>query len=95
MVISLRKWLRSGKYLILFVALAYTFYKALGLLDDYVFREDKYRVPEGSAVKVFREGVPGSAEMETMTERLKLFFGMESSPTPRAAGKSRHDVEIE
>jgi hypothetical protein len=74
MVISLRKWLRSGKYLILFVALAYTFYKALGLLDDYVFREDKYRVPEGSAVKVFREGVPGSAEMETMTERLKLFF---------------------
>ncbi|MBW4838066.1 MAG: YqzK family protein [Paenibacillaceae bacterium] len=74
MVISLRKWLRSGKYLILFVMLAYTLYKALGLLDDYVFREDKYRVPEGSAVKVFREGVPGSAEMETMTERLKLFF---------------------
>ena len=74
MVISLRKWLRTGKYLILFVALAYTFYKALGLLDDVLFREDKYRVPEGSAVKVFYEGVPGNNMMENMTERLKLFF---------------------
>jgi hypothetical protein len=74
MVISLRKWLRTGKYLILFVALAYTFYKALGLLDDVLFREDKYRVPEGSAVKVFYEGVPGNNMMENMMERLKLFF---------------------
>ncbi|MGG6309679.1 DUF4227 family protein [Paenibacillus macerans] len=74
MVISLRKWLRSGKYLVLFVALAYTLYRALGMLDEYVFREDKYRVPEGSAVKVFHADIPGSGEMETMADRLKLFF---------------------
>lgn len=70
MVISLRKWLRSGKYLLLFAVLAYTLYKAFGLLDEYVFREDKYRMPEGSAVKVFH----ADSGMEMMVDRLKLFF---------------------
>lgn len=74
MVISLRKWLRSAKYLLLFIALAYSLYKGLGLLDEYVFRADKYRVPEGAAVKVFHEGTSGSSRVETLTDRLLLFF---------------------
>ncbi|WP_018751477.1 DUF4227 family protein [Paenibacillus sanguinis] len=74
MVISLRKWLRSGKYLLLFIALAYTLYKGLGLLDEYVFRADKYRVPEGAAVKAFHEGNASSSRMEALTDRLVLFF---------------------
>ncbi|RCX23189.1 uncharacterized protein DUF4227 [Fontibacillus phaseoli] len=74
MVISLRSLLRSLKYLLVFVALAYTLYKGLGLLDAYIFPLDKYRVPEGSAVKVFLPGSLGSQETETLSERLILFF---------------------
>lgn len=74
MVISVRRMLRTLKYLLVFVALAYTLYKGLGLLDAYVYPLDKYRVPDGSAVKVFLAGSAEGHEAETIAERLILFF---------------------
>ncbi|MEF2964422.1 DUF4227 family protein [Paenibacillus sp. M1] len=74
MVISLRRMLRTLKYLIVFVGLAYFLYKGMGLLDAYVFPLDKYRIPEGSAVKVFMAGSHEGIEAESMAERLILFF---------------------
>lgn len=74
MVISLQSLLKSLKYLIVFVALAYTLYRVLGLLDAYVFPVDKYRVPEGSALKVFHEAGYASQEIDTLARRLILFF---------------------
>ncbi|WP_379318471.1 DUF4227 family protein [Paenibacillus puldeungensis] len=74
MIISIRQWLRAAKYLLLFVALAYTLYRVLGVMDNYLLRENKYRIPEGSAVKVFHAEMDGSREMGSIAERLKLFF---------------------
>lgn len=74
MVISLRKWLRSLKYLIAFIVLAYFMYRVLGVLDGYIFPMDKYRIPDGSAVKAFRSGTDGDNAVGVMSERLKLFF---------------------
>lgn len=74
MVISLRRWLRSVKYLLLFAALTYTLYRTFGLLDAYMFYEDKYRIPDGSAVKVFHADLPGGGERASLADRLKLFY---------------------
>ncbi|MCM3698259.1 MAG: DUF4227 family protein [Paenibacillus macerans] len=74
MVISLRRWLRSVKYLLLFAVLTYTLYRTFGLLEAYMFQEDKYRIPDGSAVKVFHAGIPGSGETSSLADRLKLFY---------------------
>jgi hypothetical protein len=74
MVISLRKSLRLMKYLIVFIMLAYSLYKVLGFLDVALLPMDKYRTPEGSAVKAFHAGSMEVVDPETPLQRLKLFF---------------------
>ncbi|GGH24944.1 DUF4227 family protein [Paenibacillus segetis] len=74
MIISLRKCLRALKYLLVFLVLAYAMYRIIGMLDGYIFPMDKYRIPEGSSVKVFRSGTDGDNKSEVLSERLKLFF---------------------
>ncbi|MNO20775.1 hypothetical protein D3C76_105330 [compost metagenome] len=74
MVISLRKWLNGIKYTVIFIILAYVMYQMLGLLDNYVLTMDKYRIPEGSAVKAFQSDQEAGSRLEEMSERLKLFF---------------------
>lgn len=74
MVISLRKWLMTVKYALIFMALAYVFYHSFGMLKQYVFMPDKYRVPDGSAVKVFMGEPTETSGMVFLAERLKLFF---------------------
>lgn len=74
MVISLRKWLRSMKYIVLFVALAYLLYKMMGAFGGYLFSADKYRIPDGSAVKAFQTDASGGTGLEYMADRLKLFY---------------------
>lgn len=74
MVISLRKWLTSVKYALIFMALVYFIYQAIGMLQSRVFPPDKYRIPEGSAIKVFQFEPLEAPVMERMAERLKLFF---------------------
>ncbi len=69
----MRRSLRLLKYLIVFVMLAYALYKVFGFLDVTLLPMDKYRVPEGSAVKVFHTGID-TMEPETPLQRLKLFF---------------------
>lgn len=74
MVISLRKWLRSVKYIVIFVALAYLLYKMMGVFGDYFLSADKYRIPDGSAVKAFQADASSSSGFEYMADRLKLFY---------------------
>lgn len=74
MVISLRKWLMTVKYALIFMALAYVFYHSFGMLKEYVFLPDKYRIPDGSAVKVFKAEPKETSGVEFLAERLKLFF---------------------
>ncbi|MNJ03762.1 hypothetical protein D3C73_1642230 [compost metagenome] len=49
-------------------------YQMLGLLDEYVFTLDKYRIPEGSAVKAFQSEDEIGSRLEEMSDRLKLFL---------------------
>ncbi|MUG44753.1 DUF4227 family protein [Paenibacillus woosongensis] len=74
MVISVRKWLQSVKFAVLFIALAYLLYKVLGTFGGYLFPEDKYRIPDGSAVKAFQTEQAGNYGIEFMADRLKLFY---------------------
>lgn len=74
MIISVRKLVRFCKYSIVFIMLAYFLYKLLGVIDIYLLPVDKYRVPDGSAVKVFHIEQDGVSGVDKMTERLKLFF---------------------
>ena len=62
------------KYVIVFVMLVYTLYKVMGFLDAVFLPMDKYRIPEGSAVKAFHAGSLDTLEPETPLQRLKLFF---------------------
>lgn len=74
MVISLRKWLLRLKYALIFMALSYIFYYAFGLMQEYILPPDKYRVPEGSAVKVFQSDHSIVSDADNLAERLKLFY---------------------
>lgn len=75
MIISLRKWWNGFKYVVLFIMLAYVMYKTLGLLDEYVLTMDKYRIPDGSAVKVFQSDAGRAVSgLEVMSDRFKLFL---------------------
>ncbi|MNP58292.1 hypothetical protein D3C76_1531970 [compost metagenome] len=64
----------SAIYGIIFIVLAYVMYQMLGLLDEYVFTVDKYRVPEGSAVKAFHSNDEIGSRLEEMSDRFKLFL---------------------
>lgn len=74
MVISLRKCLRSLKFATIFLAVVYLLYKVMGAFGGYLFPADTYRIPDGSAVKVFQsEGTHGKG-LVYMADRLKLFY---------------------
>lgn len=74
MIISVRKLVRFCKYMIVFMMLAYFLYRLLGMIDVYLMPVDKYRVPDGSAVKVFSIEQEGISGVDKLSERLKLFF---------------------
>ncbi|AZK47096.1 DUF4227 family protein [Paenibacillus lentus] len=74
MVISLRKCLQSVKFVAIFLALAYLLYKVMGAFGGYLFPPDKYRIPDGAAVKAFQTEGTGGKGFEYMANRLKLFY---------------------
>lgn len=74
MVISMRKWLLRLKYALIFMVLTYTLYYTIGLIKEYILLPDKYRVPEGSAVKVFYADDTEVSDADNLAERLKLFY---------------------
>lgn len=71
MIIPLRKWIRLAKYLVIFVVFAYALYRMLGFLDHYLMSANKYKIPDGSAVKVFHSD---DITEYDLSDRLKLFF---------------------
>jgi hypothetical protein len=72
MVISLRKWFRSFRYLVVFLVLVYVISKLFGIVDSWIVPSDPYRYPEGSAVKA--GGRPHDNDSEGPLERLKTFY---------------------
>jgi len=88
MIVPLGKWLRRLAFFAVFLAAAWVLYRFLDAASAWL-EPNKYREPEGKAVKAFREGesapaksakgesAPGGddgAEKESMLERLKLFY---------------------
>ncbi|WP_019639026.1 DUF4227 family protein [Paenibacillus fonticola] len=74
MVISLRKYLRTLRLIVVFCALTYLLYKMIGLFGVFLFPADKYRIPDGAAVKAFHIERSNSMGLEYMADRLKLFY---------------------
>ncbi|BFH13247.1 YqzK family protein [Paenibacillus melissococcoides] len=74
MIVSLRKVLDRLKFVALFLLLTYAMAHLLGSVSDWISPVDKYREPQGKAVKVFQ--TEGMADMEphTFKERLRLFY---------------------
>lgn len=73
MILSIRKWMERAKFLALFVVLTLILYQALAILNTWMQPVHKYRQPEGSAVKVFRQDT-GTMDAASISERLKLFY---------------------
>ncbi|WP_223066579.1 DUF4227 family protein [Paenibacillus caui] len=73
MVISLRKWLRSLRYLLVFLVLVYVFSKLFGLFESWLSPSDPYHNPEGTAVKAGGTPVLGD-DKEGLLERLKIYY---------------------
>lgn len=74
MVVSVRKWLERLRFLIIFVALTYLMIYLIGLLSDWIAPVDRYREPQGKAVKVFRQEPMEDLTAATMADRLRLFY---------------------
>ncbi|CAM2805852.1 DUF4227 domain-containing protein [Paenibacillus sediminis] len=74
MIISVRKWLRYIRYFIVFAALTVLMYKLYVLFGDWVFPVDRYRVPDGSAVRVF-DTIDFQKDMDSsLLQRLRLYY---------------------
>lgn len=74
MIISVRRWLSRLRFLILFLALTYFLIHVVALFSDWITPVNKYRAPQGKAVKVFHQGPIIDMEHDSFTDRLKLFF---------------------
>lgn len=73
MVISLRKWLRSLRYLVVFVVLVYVLGRLFGFAHLWLIPQDPYRYPEGNVVKAGALTEMPDEHMG-MLDRLKAFY---------------------
>ncbi|WP_274364437.1 DUF4227 family protein [Paenibacillus thermotolerans] len=74
MILSFRRALERLKFLVLFAVFTYVLYHLFGYVSAWV-GPDKYREPEGKAVKAFNSSdtVPGF-DHETFKDRLRFFY---------------------
>ena len=82
MIISLRRGLRFIRFIIVFAGLVYLFYHVLDLFNGWISPVDKYQMPTGNAVKVFRRRIGQAMEKHVLRWRRDsvCFIGMGSSP---------------
>jgi hypothetical protein len=73
MIVSLRRLFERVKFIVLFALFTYALYHLFGYVSAWV-EPDKYRPPEGRAVKAFRhEEVPGF-DQSKFKDRLRFFY---------------------
>ncbi|AHV98193.1 YqzK family protein [Paenibacillus sabinae] len=73
MVFSVPKALRRLFFIVIFVALSCLFYNIMDLLHRWMGPVPDSEIPEGSAVRAFREIQPGGGELSP-SERLRLYY---------------------
>lgn len=74
MVFSLRKLIERLKFAILFLTMTYLVYCFFTFVSSLVSPEERYRQPDGSAVKVFRHEAAIQGNAHTFWDRLILFY---------------------
>ncbi|AOZ91429.1 DUF4227 family protein [Paenibacillus crassostreae] len=74
MVISLRKWLNSIRFVVIFLALAYLLFCILNVLGDWINPVDPYSTPKGYAIKAFQLKAGDTDGELSMGERLRVFY---------------------
>lgn len=73
MIVSLRRWLKRAKFFLLLFAITYAIYHVFDVVTAWI-EPNKYREPDGRAVKAFRAEPPDGAEDESALDRLRLFY---------------------
>jgi hypothetical protein len=73
MVISLRKWMKRGKFLILFLVFTYLIFLLLNKISLWVEPEHRYNQPIGDAVKVTLQDGMYNGE-NSVKDRLRFFY---------------------
>lgn len=75
MIISVRKWLDRIRFLIVFIALTYFMIHVVGWMSDWIAPVNRYRVPQGKALKAFQHGsLVDDIESDSVKDRLRLFY---------------------
>ena len=73
MIIPFRRWLERLKFLLVFSVLTYALYHLFGYVTAWM-EPNKYREPDGRAVKVFQQQSVSESERLSAIDRLKLFY---------------------
>ncbi|MCS7461592.1 YqzK family protein [Paenibacillus doosanensis] len=73
MIFSFRKLVERAKFAAVFIVFTYALYHMLLAVSHWIDPAERYKQPEGRAVKVFQEHVP-LGDSVPMGERLKLFY---------------------
>ncbi|MBW7473519.1 YqzK family protein [Paenibacillus oenotherae] len=73
MVLSVRRWTRRIVFIVLLALFTIVMYNGCRYIAVWIAPEDPYRVPQGSAEKVFR-AQPAPLEENTLSDRLRLFY---------------------
>lgn len=71
MIISIRKGWRIIKFLVVFMLLTYVIFHLFSYISHWLEPTQKYKEPEGTAIKVFSQEDAGYG---TMKERLRFFY---------------------
>ncbi|MCG7406345.1 YqzK family protein [Paenibacillus sp. ACRRX] len=76
MIVSVRRWAGRLRFVALFLVCTYAMVQILGIMSSWIAPVDKYKEPQGRAIKVFHSDPNIRMEPDTITERLRLFYWM-------------------
>ncbi|WP_195571094.1 DUF4227 family protein [Paenibacillus sp. 1001270B_150601_E10] len=74
MVVSIRKWLERLKFIAVFLICTYALVQIFNAVTDWIAPVDKYKIPQGRAVKVFQADPDLDLESDSITSRIRLFY---------------------
>lgn len=76
MVISVRRWMQRVKFIAMFLVGTYVLVELFTAVNVWIAPIDKYRIPQGRAVKAFHHDPDLTMQADTFAERLRLFYWM-------------------
>ncbi|MCR8843033.1 YqzK family protein [Paenibacillus sp. SC116] len=74
MIVSIRSFMQRLRFIVIFFLATYVVVQLLGVVSAWIAPVNKYREPQGRAVKVFHPNVELDMEPEQFRERLKLYY---------------------